>query len=272
MIKLKQNNMEAVVSEDGCYIVSLSCNGNEVFKVSADGHKTHGGCAPLFPFANRIKSGKYIWDNKEYELKKDSDGNAIHGFAKDVLWTIEDKNEDSVTLKTNLYCEEYPFDIDTLVSICISENRFCETARFINKAERSAPLSPGFHPYFIVGNNWEINVENRPLKVIKEDNFFPSGNFSEFYKHFYKKSSHRFDDCFKYSGNIKISGDYTRYNMDITNAKYFMVYDGQYAEQKSVAVEPMSSSINSFNTGVDLKILNPGEVWPFGFSFNIQSI
>ncbi len=51
-----------------------------------------------------------------------------------------------------------------------------------------------------------------------------------------------------------------------------MVYDGKFSDSISVAIEPMASEVNSFQTGNMLKILKPGEEWEFGYSVSISSL
>jgi aldose 1-epimerase len=271
-ITLNNESIRADIDSNGCYIEGLEFRENEIIKRTQDGHKTHGGCAPLFPYANRIKGGKYEWLGKSYEFKKDLDGNSIHGFAKDRQWDIIDQSENSVRMKMNLMDDSYPFDVDVTVVIEISNDGFRENARFFNNHNTTVPLSPGFHPYFVTGSTWEIFLKSRPLKSLKIDQYFPSGNYSEFYRHFYKKESHVYDDCFMYSGDIQLRGDYFVYDVKRTNSEFFMVYDGKFSDSISVAIEPMASEVNSFQTGNMLKILKPGEEWEFGYSVSISSL
>ncbi|MCL5888440.1 MAG: aldose 1-epimerase [Candidatus Thermoplasmatota archaeon] len=272
MIILENESLKIAIDPDGCYVESLEFRGNEMIKKTDDGHKTHGGCAPLFPYANRIKGGKYEWLGKTYKFPTGPDGNSIHGFAKDRKWEVLDKADQMATFMLNMKEEYYPFDIDATLKIGLTEYGFFEKAIFRNNGESPAPLSPGFHPYFVTGSNWEIYLDHRPLKSLKEDQYFPSGNYSEFYRHFYRKDSHIFDDCFKYSGNIKVKGDYFAYLIETTNSDFFMVYDGKFSESRSVAVEPMASAVNSFQNGLGLKSLKPSEEMEFGFSVSIMPI
>ncbi len=272
MITIEHGSMMAQIDSRGCHVNRVQFKGNDVIKPTGDGHMTHGGCAPLIPYANRIEYGTYEWNGKEYNFPKDRDGNSIHGYAKELIWNVEERDTDSVTMTQNLSNESYPFDVDVQIHICVDENRFCELATFTNRGEVSAPLSPGFHPYFLTGSNWEVYLHRRPLKSLKKDKYFPSGNYSEYYRHFGKSDVHTYDDCFKYEGNIQIKGDYFTYVLETTNSGYFMVYDGKYSDGRSVAVEPMKSEVNAFRTGTGLKELLPNEVWPFGYSFTVNSL
>ena len=270
-MKIASDLLSVGVSNDGSYVEYITYGENDIIKRTGDGHKTHGGIAPLFPYANRIRGGTYSFEGREYAFQRGNDGNSIHGYAKDLHWEVVEIEEDAVTLKTDLYREkEYPFRIGCTVHICVSGSRFCEVAHFHNHGDSGAPISPGFHPYFIVRNEWTVSLEKRALKSIKMDEYFPSGNYLEFYKNIRKKKAGHFDDLFRYSGLIRVLGERYSYEIETTNSRYFMIYDGEYAGGESVAVEPMSSTVNAFQSGEDLKTLNPDEIWLFGFSFTVQ--
>ncbi len=271
-MKISSDIMVAEIEENGAYVKSVQYNGIDIIKRSNDGHKTHGGIAPLFPYANRIENGSYTFMGRQYQFARTKEGNSIHGYAKDIKWDVEEQEEDSVTLKTDLFREnEYPFHVICTLHICISGSRFCENANFYLR-EGKAPIAPGFHPYYMVDENWEINLERRALKAMKKDEYFPSGDYVEFYKNIRSKRSGYFDDLFKYEGQIVLNTSQMRYTVERINSKYFMLYNGQFAENRSVAIEPMSSPVNSFRTGDDIKVLNSGEILPFGFSFSVDEI
>ncbi|MGP6239157.1 aldose 1-epimerase [Cuniculiplasma sp. SKW4] len=272
-MKIVSGDLSCEINQNGGFVEWVKFRDNDIIKKTKDHHKTHGGIAPLFPYANRIEGGTYIFNGKKYTFERGKDGNSIHGYAKDVDWNIVEEDEDSVTLETSLFRDEgYPFKVKCTVHICVSGSRFCEVAHFHNQGENAAPISPGFHPYFMVGKEWNLSLERRALKSIKRDEYFPSGNYIEFFKNIKKKKAGYFDDLFKYSGLMNLYGERYSYNIETTNAKYFMIYDGEFAESTSVAIEPMSSPVNSFQTGDDLKILNTNEIWPFGFSFSVEEI
>ena len=63
---------------------------------------SHSGIPILFPFPNRIRSGKYSWDGVDYELPEslvgyEGSGNAIHGFCLDRPWRVIGQTDSSVT-------------------------------------------------------------------------------------------------------------------------------------------------------------------------------
>jgi aldose 1-epimerase len=51
---------------------------------------TRGGIPILFPFPNRIRGGRFVWDGREYQLplNDSSQRNAIHGFSPRAAWQV----------------------------------------------------------------------------------------------------------------------------------------------------------------------------------------
>ena len=55
-----------------------------------DGRPTRSGIPVLFPFPNRIRDGRFIWDGRTYQLPLNdpTKKNAIHGFACRHPWRV----------------------------------------------------------------------------------------------------------------------------------------------------------------------------------------
>lgn len=65
------------------------------------------GIPLLFPYPNRIRGGRYLWDGQEYHLPEgqvlyDRTGNAIHGFCVDRPWRVISVGTDFVTAEFQL--------------------------------------------------------------------------------------------------------------------------------------------------------------------------
>lgn len=270
MITLQNGSLKAEINAVGAHVERLTFSGLPAIKESEDGHLTHGGIAPLIPYANRLKDGKYVWKDKTFTFPTGSDGNSIHGFGKDRSWKVIEQNTKSVKLGLSLYEPDYPFKVFAEMQFAIDGTGFAHNIHFSNLGEVDVPLAPGFHPYFMTGSHWELTFQQAPEKVIKVNEYFPSGNFVQFNRKLQKSINHTFDDCFKYKGTVEIRGDELNYTLTSSEANYIMVYDGEFSQNCSVAVEPMSSGINAFNTMDKLKILNPGESWDFGYNVEIR--
>ncbi len=74
---------------------------------SADGGRASGNGIPiLFPFPNRIREGRYRWNDQDFQLTElDGDGNAIHGFVLDRPWRVTASG-------TNFVVGEFQLSVD----------------------------------------------------------------------------------------------------------------------------------------------------------------
>ncbi len=120
---------------------------------------SHSGIPLLFPYPNRIRSGRYSWDGKDYELPKalvahEGAGNAIHGFCLDRAWRVTEQTESSVTGVFRI-SEDAPdrlplWPTDGQIQIRYSLNNGCLRADIEVTNPTDVPLPWGFgtHAYF----------------------------------------------------------------------------------------------------------------------------
>ncbi|MCA9065911.1 MAG: aldose 1-epimerase [Planctomycetaceae bacterium] len=126
------------------------------------GHRpSHSGIPLLFPFPNRIRSGRYQWEGQEYSLpadlvSHDAGGNAIHGFALDRAWRVVEQTDHSVTGEFQISVdapERLPlWPGDARIRVCYRLNQNCLRAdiEIHNPSDRAVPWGFGTHGYFRV--------------------------------------------------------------------------------------------------------------------------
>lgn len=119
----------------------------------------------LFPIVGKLKDDRYEIEGDVYNLKQ-------HGFARDMVFKIEEKNkkmlsfslsEDQETLKV------YPFRFCLRVNYQIEENSLFVKAEVINKDEKALPFSIGFHPAFCCPFEKEENFSDYCLVFEKDE-------------------------------------------------------------------------------------------------------
>lgn len=252
----------------GAYIRSLSLSGAEILMKSSDGHQTHGGCAALIPYANRVRNASYLWCGKRYSLPRNNGDHSIHGFAKDQNWTVEISGN-KATLTTELSASGYPSRVKCSIVMEIFAERLSVGMGFLNEGEIKAPLSPGFHPYFLFKDRWQITPVKEPMMLEYEDSFFPTGELIPFDPMELSSDSGRiFDNCFRMGQSIKLNLGHLSLNLRNENMPYFVVYNGKYSGGVSVAVEPMVGAPDAFNNGMGLITLDPGNQFHCGFQIS----
>ena len=237
--------------------------------------------AKLSPFAGRIKDGQYVFDNKRYNLPVNypEEANACHGFLYSKEFHVADtivNDEKGLCRLVYLYKNEnegYPFNYSIEITYILTalEGLIC-TTRIINNSKNIIPLSDGWHHYFDVG----VKIDDLELKLdVSEIIDLDSRNIptkkKEPYNDFRTPSricDRYFDSCFKID-RLKgkavtelISKDHNIHlniwqETGSNKFEYLVIYTPP--DRKSIAVEPMTSNINSFNNGEDLIQLAPGK-------------
>jgi len=243
--------------------------------------------AKLSPYAGRVKDGRYTVNDVLHELQKNytEENNAAHGFIYNKAFTVigkeikEDHALCSLRYDYNGDVKGYPFPytIEISYSLTMGSGLIC-TTRVINRSHVPIPLGDGWHHYFDIG----CRVDEVKLKldvthqVELDPRKIPTGcsiPFDEFYEP--RKISDRFfDSCFRARGNQSrvetqlLQEDRhidLRIWQDVGEKKYNYLVVYTPPDRKSIAIEPMTSNVNSFNTGDGLIVLSPGDEYVSNF-------
>ncbi len=257
-MKISYQSFEAEVLETGAYLFSLTKNSKDLILKGDLDRPTHGGMALLIPYANRVKGGEYEFDGIRYVLPKNQEGNAIHGLVLDKKWEIISSSSDSIKLKYTLRHDGYPTVLENIVNYSLDAEGLEVLIQVKNLGDKSAPLTVGAHPYFIVSNDWQISTEGMTLRC-KMENKIPTG---ELVPYNFSQSEREFDDCFIIEGDVKLTSSYQTVILTRRNMPFIQVYTGL---KGAVAIEPMSGAPDAYHNGMGLSIIYPSEEREFWF-------
>ncbi|MHA4742189.1 aldose 1-epimerase [Dyadobacter sp. MSC1_007] len=239
---------------------------------------TQSACELLFPFASRIPEGKYKFLGKTYQLAKNETGgeNAIHGLVRKKHFHLEEQaiHEDHASIQLSITLDEpegYPFTVHFSVRYTLySDGRFTLRYEAKNNGEAPCPAMFGWHPYFLLGNEqadaWKISIPSERMVTFNE-HLLPIGTepfHLEKPSLLYRKN---FDNCFIVNAaEGQAVTELISENQDVTlritqetgegKFKYLVLYTPPARD--CVAIEPLTSNVDSFNTGDGLNILAPG--------------
>ena len=266
-VTIVEGSSKAVVREMGSFVESLTLNGVQIIKPSSDGDQTHGGIAVLMPFTDLVENGRYPFEGEVFQLPVNEEGNALHGFAKDVRWRIKRGGGASVALTTFLESDGYPGRLQAQIEYSVGERRFSTDCLATNVSSKECPLVVGFHPYFLA-KDWKIMARSKAYKYQLRDEYFPTG-LSKLYSFDDAGPDHDHDDSFRVAGPVRFLTE--RYEVVIRRTKmpFLVVYNGKYAEGKSVAVEAYTGLTNAYNNGIGLRVLRPGQSSRCGYDVTL---
>ena len=258
------------ILQKGAYVESLSLSGIQILKRSTDESMTHGGCAVLLPYAGRVRKGTYTFQGKKYLLPKNSEGNAIHGFLKDINLRISKETASALELQTTLVHHGYPSTLDVEIKYEIFDSALSVQCKATNVGAVEAPLSIGFHPYFLAAK-WEIAHECKVEKLEMIDKLFPDGKKSPYdFNGVMHGREHQFDDCYYFPCDTILKTDSYQLKISKKNMTYVVVYSGKWAQEKSVAIEPYTSAPDAFNNGIGLIRLSHNDSYECGFTVELS--
>ncbi len=254
--------------------------------VTAGGFKS----CKLSPFACRIKDSVYTFNGAHYVADKFLLGrNALHGLIYDAPFSIleqgADENSASLVLQYAYQAEEkgYPFKYDCVVSYQLKKNNELLISTSIqNRDTVNIPVQDGWHPYFTLGKPIdELELTLRSIEQVDFDaEIIPTGEMIPF-RDFYdgeKLGSRSFDDCFLLDPaavqpmcSLKDTDNGVLIEIKPgKNYPYLQLYTPPH--RKSIAIENLSAPPDTFNNGVNLIVLAPGESANFATSFVITSL
>ncbi len=233
----------------------------------------------LFPFANRIENGVYVFNGKNYQLEINQveENNALHGLVYnktfDVVHFASYKNEAVVHLR---YIEKgepmgFPFKYALTLSYIIKSNSVELIVEVKNTDDFSFPFTIGWHPYFVSRDlsNSYLNIDCN-MKILVNNQQIPTHEESIAFPNELQIKDIQFDDCFKLNKN-QVGFKTPDYKMDFSfSAKenYMQLYIPP--SRKSIAIEPQSGAANNFNDNRGLKILHPQELFETRWKINVN--
>lgn len=277
-----------IIPEKGALLNSLKINHQQLLdhynQIEDLQNLDWAKCALLFPFPNRLKDGKYSWENVPYQFQINLPPNAIHGFGLFEPFTVIDTEFNSYFSKISLsyiYNKKYsfyPFKFEVTISYILFENSLKVNYFAKNMDNHPIPMGLGWHPYFSIGGNvaeWYLRMP--PTKKIEVDeNMIPTGKivkFSVFEKE-KKIENTELDTCFKveekenFEMEIKNDKGILKYWQSVGNKKFNLVQLFIPPKRTCIAIEPMTCGIDAFNQDKNMVSLGVGEV--LGGSFGVE--
>jgi aldose 1-epimerase len=232
----------------------------------------------LFPFANRIADGSYIYEEKPYqfEINLKAENNALHGLIYNKTFQIVSQkttnNYAEVTLRyqeKQLHTKGFPYNYSIDIKYTLTSDNLDLNVTVKNTDTKAFPFTLGWHPYFNstdlfkssvhFDSNKKVLFDQRNITVginqIEMDNKFLIENQS-------------LDDCFVLNSN-KISFETPSYNFVLTSSEkecFLQLYTPPHAN--TIAIEPTTGISDSFNNKIGLKTLQPN--CEYGIHWNLK--
>jgi galactose mutarotase-like enzyme len=258
---IAQTRLE-VVPERGGIITRWQVRGQDLLYLDGDRFadpslSVRGGIPILFPICGNLPDNTYTHQGKSYTLKQ-------HGFARDLLWIVSDRQPpDGITLTLTSNPQTlavYPFEFELTFTYRLQGQELVIEQRYENRSADPMPFSTGLHPYFAVADKNQLQFD------------IPAPEFTNQIN----QTQHPFSGQFDFD-QPEIDAAFrhvTRPYSSAINAgqRLTLSYDSIYATivfwtikgKDYYCLEPWSAPRNALNSGKDLTWIKPGaslETW-----------
>ncbi|WP_418602876.1 aldose 1-epimerase [Hwangdonia sp.] len=220
--------------------------------------------AILFPFANRIKDGTYIFNKTRYQLDTNnkSENNALHGLVYNKAFKIiaHKGGNDSISVKLeyeeNALSKGFPFTYTIQLEYVFTKDTMNLLVSIKNTSTASFPFTLGWHPYFLSENLYASNLEFSSHQKLKlgERNITMGVENIEAIKTFNIKDK-KLDDCWILDDDtVKFNTPTYQFVIESSEENNFLqVYTPP--KENIIAIEPTTGVSDSFNNQIGLKVL-----------------
>ncbi len=233
----------------------------------------------LFPFANRIKDGKYSFDNKEYQLKTnlEEEKNALHGFIFDANFTLKDtivsENSAKIVLEFNETSQQkgFPFLYNFRVTYVFTESSLDVNVNVQNTDNTTFPFTIGWHPYFKSDNLSKSDVSfSCEDSIILDDRNITTGVKKVNNNTVISIENKQLDDCWSLKNSaIKFNTPSYQLNFKSSSSINFLQLFTP-PKENVIAIEPTTGVSDSFNNKIGLQTLAPKETYSINWNITLK--
>ncbi|WP_372752486.1 aldose 1-epimerase [Mariniflexile sp.] len=220
----------------------------------------------LFPFANRIKDGKYTFEGKEYhfEINEPGNNNALHGLVYNKTFQIkEQKTTETSASVTLTYVEEnesagFPYTYTLELEYILTDSSLDINVLVTNTDSKTFPFTLGWHPYFSTSNLFESTLNfDCDTQFTLDERCITTGTKTIKNIPVFEVKDKNLDDCFILNSN-KTQFNTPDFALQISassNENFLQLYTPP--KVNVIAIEPTTGVSDSFNNKVGLQLLKP---------------
>jgi len=232
----------------------------------------------LFPFANRIKDGKYSFNNEDFQLGKNQkeEQNALHGFVYNKTFKVIDKEVSATNAKITLEYNEnlrndgFPYTYSIQVTYTFTNDGLDLSVTVRNTDAKTFPFTLGWHPYFISDNLAESSLNfDCDQKLIIGDRNITTGSETVNSIINLDIEKKQLDDCWGLNSD-KIQFKTPKYQLNFQSSvqdNFLQAYTPP--RLNTIAIEPTTGVSNSFNNKIGLQTLEPNDKYSIVWKINI---
>jgi aldose 1-epimerase len=284
--QIRAGGYRAVVTECGATLRHLSYDGRDLVQGHPEDEMCSGGRGQLLvPWPNRIRDGAWSFAGRSLQLalSEPARQNASHGLVRWASWHVADVSDPGVTLAHRLLAQSgYPWTLDLTVRYALGDDGLTVTLTATNLSDSPAPFAYGAHPYLTTGSELvdgdRLTLPGSVRLLTDEERKLPTGREAVAGTPYDFRSGRPLGDTVLDNAFTDLTrGDDGLARATLLSAGgpgvelwadrrfgWLQAYtaDDQGARSRTaLAVEPTTAPPDAFNSGEDLVVLAPGEVF-----------
>ncbi len=232
----------------------------------------------LFPFANRIKDGKYEYNGETFQLECNEGNlnNALHGLVYNKLFSVKESaaSDQSATVVLEYVSTEkiagFPYAFTVNVSYTLSDKGLSLSLGVTNNDDKTFPFTLGWHPYFLSGDLYNSSLSFESNKTISFDERMITKEVIEGVVAMpIEIKDNQLDDCYALSKSAVVF-DTPSYKMTIDSSaeeNFFQMYTPPV--DNTIALEPVTGVSNSLNNQMGVQELSSGNSYEITWTVTI---
>jgi aldose 1-epimerase len=282
---LRHGDYTAVVTEVGGGLRALTHGGRDlILSYGADEVRPRSFGALLAPWPNRLADGRYAFDGEVHQvpLNEPERRTALHGLVAWARFAAQRTDEATVVMSNRLVPRPgYPFDLDISATYSLGDDGLVTTVRAVNVGSTPAPWGTAPHPYLRAGDGkvdaWTLTLPADEVLEVTPDRLLPVGRVPVGELGFDFREPRSLDGVALdhafcalrpgADGLVRVAvtdaaGTGAECSWDPAHLPWVQVHtadlDDPAASRQGLAVEPMTCPPDTFNSGTDLVVLEPG--------------
>ena len=152
VITLRDETAELyVLPEIGGSIARYTYRGEHVLRATCDiATALDSDCFPLVPFANRIAFGKFAWNGRGVQLKRNfgDHPHVLHGKGWQAPWRVVSEAPSAAVLGYDHAADDWPWPFHAELEFALKAGALHIRLGVTNGGYDTMPVSLGFHPFF----------------------------------------------------------------------------------------------------------------------------
>lgn len=140
-----------LLPERGVAFRSLTLAGRDVLRRIPEGADPNNGFHGAFimaPWTNRLEDGRIRVGGVDHfmPINRPAEGNALHGFLRDLAWVVEEQGAERAVLSCAL--DHAPFRCTARLVVALSAAGMSFALSLRNTGDAATPMGMGWHPWF----------------------------------------------------------------------------------------------------------------------------